>query len=351
MKNIDPGFVTKNIMLIDLKDTVVTNNIQSIKSDLLTIPGVLEVATAADTPGNELNQSVANVTKGDGERGPTGIQFMEVDFDYLQLMEVELIAGRFFDKNFSSDATSALIVNETAVNSFGWNDNGIDQKVDFGPDSDGNVDMYSVIGTIRDIHASSLHHEIQPLMIFPNNKISSPCKLFVKIQGTNLARIIDEVENLWLKTDQKNTFEYTFVYQHMSAKYLNEEKAFSLVSYFAYLTIMISILGLFGLVSFTTSQRRKEVSIRKVLGSSFSKVLLLLSREYMLLIVIANVVAWPLSYYGVSLWLDNFAYRTEFNLSVIFRAGLISVIVTILTIAYHTFMTAKSNPVEQLRNE
>lgn len=351
MKNIDPGFEKENTLVINLKDTVVSNHLSSVKAAFEALPEVLGVAAAVDTPGDELNQTVANVTKKNGERGPVGTQFMQVGFGYMEFMGMQLVEGRYFDKSFGSDVASSIIVNETAAQKFGWEGNYIGQTVDFGPNQDGTTDYYTVIGVMKDFHASSLHHEIQPILIFAADPMPVEGKLFLKLRGTNLSETLTQVEQTWSRFDQKNPAEYVFVDDNLASKYVVEEKIFSLLGYFAYLAIAISALGLFGLVSYTSNLRRKEVSIRKVLGSSVSGVFVLLSRDFMILLIVANVISWPLSYLGIQSWLDNFAYRTNLGLWIFAYAALISVMVTGVTIAFHILKTARANPVQYLRNE
>lgn len=351
MKHKNIGFDKENILVIDLKKESVIKQIETVKTEMASISNVIAAASAVDIPGDELNQTAVNATQNGKEPLSTGAQFMQVDYDYLDFIGMNLKEGRFFDKSFGSETDLSVIVNETAVQEYGWEENPLEQKIDFGPDREGNVQQMNVIGVMHDFHSSSLHDKIQPVLVFVGDPMPDDTKLFLKLSGSHLSQTISEIEKKWSKFDRENPMEYVFVDDNFANKYQSEEKVFILLSYFSYLTIAISALGLFGLISFTSKNRRKEISIRKVLGSPVEGILLLLSREFLLLIAVANFLAWPLAYFGMQNWLEGFAYRTGFNISVFLYAGLISIIVTLFTIAYHTIRTAQSNPIKYLRDE
>ncbi|GJM35542.1 MAG: ABC transporter permease [Saprospiraceae bacterium] len=345
----DLGFDRENIMAIEMKDTLIFNNLNAIQQELEQMPAILGSAVSSALPGMELNQLVVNIKDGQGERVPFGVQFMEVDYDFADLIGMEIVKGRNFDRAFPADLTTNVIINEAAARKFGWEADPINKIMDFGPESDGTIPEYKTIGVIRDFHAGSLHNAIQPIVLFLPFQPGG--RLFLKLSGNDLPETIAQIEKKWAGFGASAPLEYVFLDQSLADQYIAESKLLKLLGYFALLTIFISALGLFGLVSLASTQRKKEIGIRKVLGASINGLLLLLSREFILLVAIANLLAWPLAYYGIRKWLEGFAYSIDITWTPFLLAAFLSLLMAILTLGYHALRAAFVNPVEALRHE
>lgn len=343
------GFDRENIMAIELNDTIVSNNIAAIQNEMELLPNVSGSAISHDMPGLELNKIAVNIEDEKGTQASFGAQFMQIDYDYVDLLGMEVVKGRNFDRAFPIDLTYNVMINEAAAKDFGWAADPINKLMDFGPEADGTVPKYKVIGVVRDFHAGSLHNAIQPIIMFM--PFDPGGKLFLKLSANDLSNTIAQIEKKWAGYGSTAPLEYTFLDQSLADQYIGETKLLKLLGYFALLTIFISALGLFGLISLSSTQRKKEISIRKVLGSSVSGLFLLLSREFILLVLIANILAWPLAYYGIQKWLEGFVYGIDISLFPFLMAAGLSLFIALLTLSYHAFRAAFANPVEALRHE
>jgi putative ABC transport system permease protein len=268
------------------------------------------------------------------------------DFDFLETLKLEMAEGRFFSRKFSTD-TQAVILNEKAVNVLGWEDL-IDKNI-WSPD----VGKLSVIGVIKDYHYESLHQEIRPLALlltagsFPNeqNYIS------VRLNTENVFGTVRYIGDTWKTFAPGDPFEYSFLDQDYDNLYVNEKQIRSLFSVFSFLAIFISCLGLFGLASFMADLKTKEIGVRKVLGATVPNIVLHLTKGFTKGIVLANIIAWPLAYFAMNKWLQQFAYRIGIGFWIFVLSGILALGIAFLTVSYHTIKAATSNPVDSLRYE
>ena len=274
---------------------------------------------------------------------------LPADFDFATTLGLELKAGRFLDKNFASDTARAVMLNEAAVAALGWQSPGeaLGQRISYGGgnDSIGNV----IVGVMQDFNFQSLHQKVEPLLLTANTNRAS--FLVVKIQGQDLPGTLAQLEQKWNAFDARHPFDFTFMDEKLQNQYRAEMKLGKIFAVFAGLAIFIACLGLFGLASFTIEQRTKEIGIRKVLGASVSGIVAMLSRDFVKLVMLANVIAWPLAWYGMRQWLQDFAYRTDFSWWIFGLAAALALFIALLTVSFHAVRAAVSNPVEALRNE
>jgi putative ABC transport system permease protein len=206
-----------------------------------------------------------------------------------------------------------------------------------------------VIGVVKNFHFNSLHHGIEPLALFINPKSFRYYTL--RIRSQNVPRSIAHLEETWKKFIPSHPFAYTFLDTRIDRFYRSEQKLNKIFLYFSVLAVFIACLGLFGLTSFTAEQRSKEMAIRKVLGASVPSLLNLVLREFVKWIIVANILAWPLSYFAMNRWLQNFAYRTNIDLGIFFLAAILSLGMSLLTVSHQSLKVSVSNPVDSLRYE
>ena len=278
------------------------------------------------------------------------VQEQEVDRDFLDAFAIELIAGRNFK---SSDAElqhqntnySSVILNETAVKLLGWQEPvGKQLFMDAIRPS-----VRTVIGVMKDYHSQSLHKEIEPIaLLYRQNHCYT---LGLKLKGENLSETIAFMEKTWKQFVPNNSFQFSFLDESLNQLYSEEVRIGQLVGTFALLAIVVACLGLFGLAAFTAEQRTKEIGVRKVLGASVRSIILLLSKEFAWLVLIANVIAWPVAYFVVGDWLQNFAYRVDVAWWVFALAGVTALLIALGTVGYQALRAALSNPIEALRYE
>jgi putative ABC transport system permease protein len=282
----------------------------------------------------------------------TSLAMFYVDYDYIPTLGMELIEGRNFSKDFGTDST-AIIINEATAKQFGIADDPIGQELgtfdgeDSSPDNP-TIAVFKVIGVVKDFHFESLKTDIRPAVIFLGESTS---RITFKLNTIEYPAAISFLHSKWDEFAPGQPFEYAFYDEEFNAEYKAEEKVGEIFGIFACLAIFIACLGLFGLAAFTAEQRTKEVGIRKVLGASISSIILLLSKEFMKLVLIAFVVTVPLAWFAMDAWLQDFAYRTTIGVGVFALAGGVSFIIAWLTMSVHSYKAAAMNPSSSLRTE
>ena len=349
--NKDPGFNKENVISLQVKDSIIINNLQSIKAELKNHSGIINIAASSDIPGEELNQTVFNGLNPDGTTNQIGSQFLVIDYDFIDLMEMKIINGRAFDKSFPTDEQS-VIINETAFKKLNWSGDISNYMVGFGQDSAGNEIKRTIIGVMSDFQMQSARELIHPIIILPADiPFSNRINLLIKIKANENESVIKFLDEYWRKYNIDTDYTYTFLEDNIANQYAGEQKLIRLFIISVCIMIFIACLGLLGLISFVTSQRKKELSIRKVLGSSPGKNLIIIVKEFLVLVFIANIIAWPITYFLMNKWLLNFAYRIEIGIWEYIIAAILTFTIAIITIIYQTFKAAYSNPADNLRYE
>lgn len=271
------------------------------------------------------------------------VYITSIDYDFLNVFGIELIHGRNFSREFSTDAEKGLIINETVAKRMEW-ENPVGKKFPTYMLRNGEV-----IGVVKDFHFQTMHHHIAPLALILNPERSS-C-LCARIKMNDVPGTIAFIEKTYKKFSPSHPFEYYFLDESFNRMYNTEQRLGSIFGYFSFLAIFIACLGLFGLASFTVEQKTKEIGIRKVLGASVPGIFSLLSKGLTKWILLANIISWPLAYYFLNKWLQNFAYRVNLNVWIFILSGLVALAIALLTVSYQTIKAATANPVESLRYE
>ncbi len=273
-----------------------------------------------------------------------------VDEDYLDALGFKLASGRFFSREIPSD-TGALLINQTAMALMGWTELDGTQEVGGFWNDDGSVTYRRVIGVIEDFNFESLKQSVRPLVVM-NGTGNNFYEMAIRVSPGQITEKISQLESIWKKHSGGAPFEFSFLDEDFNLLFQKEQKMSQIILIFTVLAIGIACLGLFGLAAYTTEQRSKEISIRKALGASMANLVTILSKDFTVLVVIAFVIAGPLSYFLLEkYWLQNFAYRTEIDLLLVFLAGMFAIVIAWLTVSYQSFKTAASNPVDYLKNE
>ncbi len=293
--------------------------------------------------------SFINSTKLRGHLLPDGtllrIWSMWIDDAYLETLGIDLKMGRNFSPDFPSDPNRAVIVNETLADIFGWDDP-IGQPFPVL----NKTEPHQVVGVVKNFHFESLHNEIEPI-VFHTSPDDGPSVILVRIRPEDVNSSIALLRETWKKIEPARPFTFVFLDQQVNRQYREEQRWVQIVWYASGFGILIACLGLFGLVSLSVSQRTKEIGIRKVLGASVSEIIALLSREFVLLLTIANLVAWPVAYWAMGQWLNGFAYRIAPSVKIYVLCSLLAVVIALCTVSLQAIRAARSNPIDALRYE
>ncbi len=318
-------------------------------NELIKSAAIKNVGRSTLVPTNRLLNSSGPplIMKGDSLiNSQVTTKMVPTDPEFFKVYGMEFVAGRDFDKSIKTDDSLAFIVNETAAREYGWTDpaSAIDKDFQYGGVKG------KLIGIVKDFHFESLHQSIIPIVFFPvkGNRYND---LTVKISGDNFQEGIAHVEKIWKEFLPGRPFEYQFLSDRYASLYQDEQKQSQLFSIFSGLAIFIACLGLFGLATFNTMQRIKEIGIRKVLGATVPNILALLSKEIITLILLANVVAWPLAWIFMGRWLDSFAYHIDMNVLVYVGTAVLAIVVALVTVSIQTIKAAMSNPANTLHYE
>jgi putative ABC transport system permease protein len=349
MQTKDPGFNRDQVMILPL-NRVTSGKYDALKQELLTNTVVNTVTASQQTLGNNLHQA-GMIFHGDGPARELTSSQVVVDPDYLSLYKIQLIAGRNFTNN-PNDNAKAYIVNETMAKEL-LKDNPkapyetlIGKHYGFnGMDSAG-----FIAGVARDFNFNSLHHKIETLSIFCQ-KDWGYSEVSVRINGGKAQEAIGHISTAWKKVNPDQPFEYRFLDEHFAEMYNADRAVSKVVGILAGLAILISCLGLFGLASYSAERRVKEIGIRKVLGASMQNITAMLSKDFIRLVIISNLIAWPIAWIGVSRWLRDFAYRVPVSWWVFIAAAGIALLIALFTVSFQAIKAAIANPVKSLRTE
>jgi putative ABC transport system permease protein len=344
------GFNKENILFITDVEKPGIPSITVLKEEMKNIAGVIGVATSSRVPTSSIQKSVF-LPEGFAEDEAQTMDYMGIDADYIPLMEITLIEGRNFSEALVTDTSESVIINATAARNFGWSDP-IGKKFFFNHQFTGEDEepyTMNVVGMIEDFHLYSLHEKIEPLFI--SNDPDGIDAVSIKISESDITGTLKRLGDLWSEMVPTMPFNYLFLDDSIDDQYQSEADLKRLTRYFSGFAIFIGCLGLFGLSAFTAANRTKEIGIRKVLGATTPGIISLLSKEFVLLIILASLIAYPIAWAMVNKWLDTFAFQVGFNWIVAIAVSLITMILALLTVSFQSTKAALSNPVEALHYE
>jgi hypothetical protein len=340
MKNKDLGFQPE-LFAYTAPGNQIINRFEIVREELDQHPNIENVAMSSSLPGY-INPGTNHV---DWEGKTPDIDVVMHDFpvgyDFIEIMGMSILEGRSFSRIFATDS-SGYILNETAVRSMNLQGGSpLGKRFSF----EGREGI--IIGVVKDFHHGSLHEPVEPLVLHLRDGFI----LCLRFKSGDLSETIPFLKNKWVEWESVYPFEIEYLIDRYNDFYQNEDRLSSLINTATILAILISCLGLFGLASFLVEQRIKEIGIRKVLGASIGEVVILLSREFMKWIILANIIAWPLAWFIMKQWLQNFAYRTNLSLWVFGLAAAGTLFLSMFTVCWQTFRAALADPVESLRYE
>jgi putative ABC transport system permease protein len=317
------------------------------KEELLENPKVLSVTntTRMFTTGVPGNGYLFDKKAG---TDPFLCQMVLADYDFLKTFQIELKEGRFFSEDFPSDK-DAVVVNEAAVALFPTDDPIGKELVSLDARERGHG--YKIIGVISDFNYESLHTRVRPLVLHLETPNQFANVLTIRVASDEMMSTLGYITDKWKQFIPGDPLNYNFVDENLARLYVAEEKTNVVSIIFSSIAIFIACIGLFGLAAFVTEQRTKEIGIRKVLGATSAQVVLLVSREFAFWVLISNILAWPVAWYVMKGWLNNFAFRTEISIGYFALAGAVTFLIAILTVGFHALRAAEANPVQSLKHE
>ena len=342
MRNQDLGFDKEHMLIVDTNYDPARD---AFRQAVAGIPSVKSTAVSSSVPSSNNAGAYSEIENKQGDLQVANLDLYFVDFDYLDQFKMKLVAGRGFSREFLTDSSQAMILNETAVKLFGYSspEQAIGRRYkQWGSEG-------KIIGVVKDFHFRSLQEPIKPLSMRVGYERAVLVSL--KVTGANLPATIAAVESKWKAFIPNRPFNYYFLDEFFDKQYRDEQRFGRLFLNFAALAIIISCLGLLGLASYSTVQRTKEIGIRKVLGASVSGIVNLLSTDFLKLVLIAFTIAVPVAWYFMHRWLEDFAYHTDINLWVFVLAGVCALTIAFLTVSFQAIKAAITNPVKSLRTE
>lgn len=341
------GFDKENVIIIPAESNQVYQNIEAFRNSLTQDTRVKSVAVSSNIPGSAMFSDT--VFKRDDSDEVFSLIFMNADYEFVDTYGFQVTHGRNFSKDFSTDIHGAFILNQAAVKEIGYTPDEVVGKKLRRFISVNEFKESTIIGVVEDFHFKSLHRVIEPCLL-----ILDPDEFRVisaRIRPGNVRGTTDFIRQKWAETFPEEQFEYSFLDNRINLLYESEGKMRNIFLIFSILSIFIACLGLFGLAAFTAEERTKEIGVRKVLGASAVNILFLLSKEFTKWVLVANIIAWPVAYYMMNRWLQNFAYKETIGLRPFIISAILALTIALLTVSYQSIKAALTDPVNSLRYE
>lgn len=348
VRGMDLGFEKDNIVVFDMNDSTLFNNSRVIRDRAKALTGVSGASFTSDRPSVRLNHFIINV-ENDGEYNAVASQYMQVDYDFASTIDLTLVEGRAFIEGSQNDMDWSYMMNETAKEKFGWSEEAIGKKMFFSNDAEGNPRYMTSIGVFKDFNVGSLHSELEPVVIFYNK--DSGNQLLVRLNSEGQSMAISEVASILQAYEPTLPVSYEYMAVELDRQYSDEKRLSKSMAYLSALTIVISVLGFIGLLSFAINKRQTEIGVRKVLGASAGSVTFLFYKQIIVLILIAELIAIPVNQFISNQWLNSFQYR---SFPSFIELGLVLLVIIVLSLGIMGFQVLKvafMNPVDVIKEE
>ncbi|MCB2200818.1 ABC transporter permease [bacterium] len=341
----DPGYDRDQVLLLSLFFPGVEEPFSILRDKLREMPEVAGIGNSSNVPGRLHGRNGVRPEGLDEDR-PWIVSVNTIDEHFLPNLGIEIVEGRNFSPEFGTDDSLAVIINQAMARSLGWEEP-LGKRVNVGgPDTE---NFLNVVGVVEDYHFATVRHQIEPLMFYydptPGGLMS------VRIQAGSLQPTMRKIEQAWNEVFPSRPFEFSFMDDEFNEQYRSDKTFAQVVSTFSILAVLIACLGLFGLASYTTEQRRKEIAVRKVLGSGEGQIVMMLASDFLKWVLLANVIAWPIAWFAMREWLNDFIYRVDLNVVPFLGATLAALLIALLTVSAQSMRAARTNPAEALRQE
>ena len=346
----DLGFKNDDLLIAEIGDMGLLEKIPAIKEELLNSPNVLNASNSSGFPSHVMQRANMRI-EGENGMGYQVITYFTVDYDFVKTYGLNLIEGRDFNKDMGTDALEAVLINETAAKAFGWEDHALGKHIHYGYKKDGSGGrMMKVVGVLKDFNFKSLHNKIEPIILFIGE---SPSVFFsVRYKPGTEKEVLSLMKQKWEKFGAASPLHTQYLNQWLDKMYTAEQKISQIISLSAIIAIFIVLLGLFGLSSFITEQKAKEIGIRKILGASLGSMLRMLYKDYIYLFLIAFILAIPIAWWQLQNWLEStFVYYQPLQWTQFLLAGFITLGISLATVSYFIIRVATGNPVDAIKWE
>jgi putative ABC transport system permease protein len=345
------GFDKEQVLIVPVRDQSDQFKVSLLKEEFLRVPGVRQASAVSGVPG--INEGIHDfqVVPEDNPADTLQLLTLTVDHDYAETLGLTVLSGRDFSEEYATDYSQAFVINETAAKKLGWNDP-VGKELTMTFYMQGRVEKKGkVIGVVKDFQYHSLHKSIDPVLIhvFPASYYND--YLVLRLEGADLQGTLAALKAGWESFNPSRPFEYSFLDEKIDAMYRAEQRLSRIFSAFSILTVFVACLGLFGLASYSTEQRTKEIGVRKVLGATTTDILRLLSKDFMKLVVAGFLLAVPLVLYFMDRWLQNFAEQVDLGFGMFLLVGLVAFTVAMVAVSLQSVRAATMNPVDSLRSE
>jgi putative ABC transport system permease protein len=343
LRNKDLGFNKDQVMNLRVTGFNMRSKVTAFTNEMRNVPQVLSVSTSQAVPGQGVNLQLYSIQSKNGFV-EQGVNNYAIDENYINTLGMRMVKGR----NFSGlpDTLHSIIVNEKMAQQYGWGNDAIGKRVKFAGDTSGYY--LEVIGVVKDFNQQSLYNPIAPLILFYQPTSNG---IQLKLNAKDITPAIKTIESTWKKIFPDVAFQYTFLDQDFDSQYAADQKRGKIFTAFSILTIIITCLGLLGLVAFTTQQKQKEIGIRKVMGAGVAQIVPLITKGFVLLVGISCFIAFPVAYFFMHKWLHVFPYNTGLSVMPFILSAIAVLLITLITVSFHAIKAAIANPVEALRSE
>jgi len=342
----DLGYKKEGLITLKVNgNTDVINGYESFKNDLRTNPLISGIATSNSLIVSGLGSGVSQTVDSEGKPLQVNTARLRVDTTYLSVYGIKLLAGENMGKKSLLDTVQPVLINEAAVQQFGWKnpETAIGKPFNIGSTKG------MITGVVKNFHFTSLHETIQPLAIYPAQDRFS--RITIKADVSNTSRVMDLIAATWKKYFPAALLDYNFLDNQIRDQYKEEQRFSKIFSCFSILSLLIACLGLYGLISYAASRRTREIGIRKVLGSSVNGIVVLLTKDFLKLLVLALLIATPIAWYTMQNWLQDFAFRINISWWMLFASGVLVLFIALATVSFQAIKAAMANPVKNLRTE
>ena len=349
MKNKDLGFDQDQTLVFRIPgDTVFTKKLDHIQQLFAKSPIVKKTAFSSTVPGAGFGELMFRVER-DSVMKDAQLRLMSCDENYFELSDIKIIKGRNFNDEMSTEGAKSFIINKSVVEKFGWGDNALGKRMQWGLLPNGKAEHDGVVvGIIEDFHTQSMHNEIAPLAI---QYVGRKSFFSVKLQGENYMRELAKLKSIWQEELGDRIMENFFLDDNFNQQYHAEERMLRVFNYFTIISIILSTLGLFALTSFMIKQKTREIGIRKILGASLNNIIFIISRDFIILMFIGLILASVPTYYFIDRWLKEFSYHINAGILPILIAAFITFVVIMVVTIYNTIKTTNFKPIDALKSE
>lgn len=338
-RNIDKGFDPEQVVTINVGHPSLQQSLSVLINKLEQSPDIISTARTGGMPGRTFGRR-GMLPEGAPQEDTWIVSVLNFDEKFMDLMEMEVVEGRGFDKDMQTDQQQAVLINEAMAKELTW-DEPVGKKLTFGQQEQ------TVIGVVKDFHFANMRHKIEPLAMFFNPNGGG--NLAVKFNASNVSQTVSFIQSSWDEVFPNSPLEYQFFDEEFGQQFASDERFGRLVFSFTWLAIFIACLGLFGLSAFTAEQKTKEIGVRKVLGASVGGIVMLLSKQFSQLIMVAIILATPLAYYLMSQWLSDYEYRVDINWMWFVISGIVALLIALITVVFQSVKAANINPSKSLR--